>query len=187
MRTTVFWHAKRPRSPVGLQSLVEYVLLVVLLAVAVLVVLNRRHADEKVARVIEEVRKSAGDVPGLIERMDVLEQRIHTLDPEPVRAELAKLRLAVDGLAAAPPAPEPIHADEELPRSSELRGLVERSLAARGLTEIRLLNDASELDADELEVRVEAVRDGLVTKGRVHVVGTEVRAVQLDDTLRQFP
>jgi len=166
---------------------VEYVLLVILLAVAVLVVLNRRHADEKVARVIEEVRKSAGALPSLIERIDTLEQRIHTMDPEPVRAELAKLRLAVDGLAEAPPAPEPIHTDEQLTRSQELRSLVERSLSARGLTEIRVLNDASELDADELEIRVEAVCDGLVTKGRVHVVGTEVRAVQLDDTLRQFP
>lgn len=165
----------------------EYVLLVILLAVAVLVVLNRRHADEKVARVIEEVRSSAGDLPVLIERLEVLEQRIHTLDPEPLRAELAKLRLAVDGLAAAPPVPEPIQSDEKLPRSLEVRGLVERSLAARGLTEIRLLNEASELEAEELEVRVEAMRDGLVSKGRVHVVGTEVRAVQLDDNLRQFP
>jgi hypothetical protein len=166
---------------------VEYVLLVVLLAVAVLVVLNRRNADAKVARVIEELRSNAEVLPGLIDRIDVLEQRIHTLDPEPVRAELAKLRLAVDGLAAAPPAPEPIQTDQQLTRSQELRGLVERSLAARGLTEIRLLNDPSEFDADELEVRVEAVCQGLVTKGRVHVVGSEVRAVQLDDTLRQFP
>jgi hypothetical protein len=166
---------------------VEYVLLVVLLAVAVLLVLNRRNADAKFARVIEELRRNAAALPGLIEGLDVLEQRIHTLDPEPVRAELAKLRLVVDGLASAPPTPEPIRSDEKLPRSLELRRLVERSLAARGMTEIRLLNDASEMDADELEVRVEAVRDGLVTKGRVHVVGTEVRAVQLDDTLRQFP
>lgn len=187
MRTTVFCHAKRPRSPVGPHCLVEYVLLVVLLAVAVLVVLNRRNADEKLARVMKEVRKSANELPALIERLDALEQRIHTLDPEPVRAELAKLRLAVDGLAAAPPTPEPIQSDEKLPRSLEVRGLIERSLAARGLSEIRLLNDASELEAEELEVRVEAMREGLVTKGRVHVVGTEVRAVQLDDTLRQFP
>jgi hypothetical protein len=166
---------------------VEYVLLVVLLAVAVLVVLNRRNTDEKLARVMNEVRKSTEDLPALIERMDVLEQRIHTLDLEPLRAELAKLRLAVDGLAAAPPTPEPIHSDQKQPRSLEVRGLVERSLAARGFTEVRVLNEASELEADELEVRVEAVREGLVTKGRVHVVGTEVRAVQLDDTLRQFP
>lgn len=165
----------------------EYVLLVVLLAVAALVVLHRRHADEKLAHLLKEVRKSGADLPAVIERLDVLEQRLHALDPEPIRAELAKLRLAIDGLAAAPPAPALISHDEKLPRSLELRGLVEHCLAARGLSEIRLLNDVAEFDADELEVRVEAMRDGLVLKGRVQVVGSEVRAVQLDDNLRQFP
>lgn len=170
-----------------MNPLVEYVLLALLLAVAVLVVLNRRHADEKVARVIEEVRKSAGDLPSLIERLDALEQRVHTLDPEPVRAELARLRMAVDGLAQEPPAPEPILLDEQLPRSQEVRSLVERNLHARGLTEVRLLTDAADLDAEELQVRFEAVRDGCITKGCVHISGTDVRAIQLDDSLRQFP
>ena len=165
----------------------EYVLLALLLAVAVLVVLNRRNADEKVERVIEEVQRSTEKFPELLERLDALEQRVHAIDLEPLRSDVANLRLAVDGLAEAPPVPEPIVLEEELSRAQEVRGLVERALASRGLTEVRLLTEASEFDADDLQVRVECARDGLIVKGRVHIVGSEVRAVQLDDSLRQFP
>lgn len=165
----------------------EYVLLALLLAVGVLVVLNRRHTDEKIARVIQEVQSSTEKIPELLERLDALEQRVHALDLEPLRADLANVRLAVDGLAEAPPVPEPVVAAEEMSRVQEVRSLVERTLSARGLTEVRLLSDPAEFDAEELEVRVECSRDGLIVKGRVHLVGSEVRAVQLDDSLRQFP
>lgn len=165
----------------------EYVLLALLLAVAVLVVLNRRNADAKVERVIEEVQRSAEKLPELLERLDALEQRVHAIDLEPLRSDLAKLRLAVDGLAEAPPVPEPVALEEKQSRAQEVRNLVDRALAARGLTEVRLLTDASEFDANELQVRVECSREGLIVKGRVHIVGSEVRAVQLDDSLRQFP
>jgi len=165
----------------------EYVLLALLLAVAVLVVLNRRNVDAKAERVIEEVQRSTEKLPDLLERLDALELRVHAIDLEPLRGDLANLRLAVDGLAEAPPVPEPIVLEEQLTRTQEVRSLVERTLAARGLTEVRLLSDTSELDAEELQVRVECSRDGLIVKGRVHIVGSEVRAVQLDDSLRQFP
>lgn len=165
----------------------EYVLLALLLAVVVLVVLNRRHADEKVARVLEELEEATAPLDGLTEAIEALEQRVRELDHEPLRHELAKLRQAVESLAEPPPAPEPLPTDDSLSRADEVRMLVERALAARGVLEVRILAAADELAADELDLRVEGLRNGLVTKGRVQLVGSEVRAVHLDDSLRQFP
>ena len=66
-------------------------------------------------------------------------------------------------------------------------GAVERALAVRGLGEIKLLDEDLDLQADELVIRVEGARDGLIVKGRVQIAGSIVRAVHLDDSLRQFP
>ena len=165
----------------------EYVLLALLLAVVVLGVLNLRKVDVKTERVIEEVQSCAEQLPELLERLDTLERRVHAIDLEPLRSDLANLRLAVDGLVEAAPVPEPIVLEAQLSREQEVRGLVDRTLAARGLAEVRLLTDPSEFDVEDLRVSVECSRDGLIVKGRVHIVGSEVRAVQLDDSLRQFP
>ncbi|MCH2100753.1 MAG: hypothetical protein MK209_02375 [Planctomycetes bacterium] len=170
-----------------MEYILPYILPTLLILIGVLVILNRRNTNVKVKRVIDKVQRGNAHFPDLLDRLDVLEQRVHAFDLEPLRRDLANLRLSVDGLAEAPPLPDPIAAEKELSRAQEVRGLVERALAARGLTDIRLLNDAAELDAEELHIRVECSRDGLIAKGRVHVVGGEVRAVQLDDSLRQFP
>ena len=165
----------------------EYVLLALSLAVAVLVVWNRRQVEERVQKVVKEVKKLSAGLPELSEQMDQLEQRLAGMDLESIRHEVARLRVAIEALQEPAPTPEPLASEHELSREQELRSLVERALAVRGLGEIKLLDEDLDLQADELVIRVEGARDGLIVKGRVQIAGSMVRSVHLDDSLRQFP
>jgi len=166
----------------------DYILIALLVAVGVLVALNRRNADAKIRRVLAQLKDSSQDLPEVVARLEALENRIQDLDPEPVRQELARIRTSLDHLLEAPPAPElPVEVEDELPRPLEVRRLLERVARARGMEQLRILSSDEELDEDELHVRVEALQNGLVIKGLVHVVGTEVREAQLEDSRQQFP
>lgn len=165
----------------------EYALLALVLAVGLLVVWNRRTADAQADRLMREIKRSAGDAPAILERLEVLERRLHQLDPEPVRAELVRLRAAVEQLTEEPPQPEPARRDEQLPRPAEVRRIVERTLAARGFEQIRILDDDDQLDGEEVVARVEAWRAGLSVKGRVRVLGAELRETELEDSRRLYP
>lgn len=166
----------------------DYILIALLVAVGVLVALNRRNADQQIRRVIGQLKESSSDLPELLKRLEALEAQLQNLDPEPTRLELARLRASVDELLEAPPAPElPIQVADDLPRPVEVRRVVEAAAHGRGWEQLHILSGDDELSDDDVHVRIEALHNGLVVKGRVHVVGKEVRGAQLEDSQQQFP
>jgi hypothetical protein len=164
----------------------EYLSIVLLVALGVMFALNRKDVDEHFQRLEKKVDDPAG-VDRLIERLDQLEQRVLQLDPEPARQELSKMRGSIAHLLETPPTPEPPAGAEQLPRAQEVRLLAERYLHAQGCELIQVLSTDSELDHDEVEVRIEAMREGLCLKGRLKISGTDVRDTGLDNTHKLFP
>lgn len=166
----------------------EFVLLALLIGVGVLVVLNRRNADQQVERVVAEVQEMAAELPELLERIGSLEDRLGALDLGPIQQELRGMRRKLEELAAPAPEPEPVDPQpESLDRARDLRRRLERRLRKRGLIELEWLDDSSVFAEPDFEIGLEAMQDGRVVKGRVQVVDGEVRSIQLEDSLRQFP
>jgi hypothetical protein len=163
----------------------EFLSIFLLVALGVMLALNRKDVDDHFERLEKQIDQPGG-LDRLVERFDQLEQRVLQLDPEPARQELSKMRGAITHLLEAPPTPEP-PVGEALPRAQEVRLLAERYLHAQGCELIHILSTDAELDHDEVEVRIEAMREGLSLKGRLKISGTDVRDTGLDNTHKLFP
>jgi hypothetical protein len=165
---------------------VEYLLLVLYVAGLALVYQGQRKAEQR-AKEFEAELRGRDEQAAVLERLDELEQLLRQMDPEPTRAEVNRLRAAVAQLLEPPAAPEPLPDANEISRVQEVKQLVHRHLRRSGCDQIHILDEDQDLDGDELEVRIEAMRDGLCIKGRLQVVGNDVREIGLDDTHKLFP
>jgi len=165
---------------------VEYVLLVLYVAGLALVYHGQRKAELRTKELEAELR-NRDEHKAVLERLDELEQLLRQMDPEPTRAEVNRLRAAVGQLLEPPAAPDPLPEADEISRVQEVKQLVNRHLRRSGCDQIQILDDDQDLDGDELEVRIEAMREGLCIKGRLQVVGNDVREIGLDDTHKLFP
>ncbi len=164
----------------------EYVLLVLYVAGLALVYHGQRKAEQRIKELEAELR-GRDEHKALLQRLDEMEQLMRQFDPEPVRAELTRLRASVGQLLEPPAAPEPLPSADEISRVQEVKQLVHRHLRRAGCDQVQILDDDQQLDAEELEVRIEAMKDGLCIKGRLQVVGNDVREIGLDDTHKLFP
>lgn len=164
----------------------EYVLLVLYLAGLALVYHGQRKAEQR-AKELEAELRSKDEQKAVLERLDELEQLLRQLDPEPTRSELTRLRADVAQLLEPPAAPEPLPSADEISRVQEVKRLIHRHLRRSGCDQVQILDADAELDGEELEVRIEAMRDGLCLKGRLQIVGNDVREIGLDDTHKLFP
>ena len=68
-----------------------------------------------------------------------------------------------------------------------MRALVGRYLRDDGCRSVNILDPEEELEGDELEVRVECLRDGLRVLGTVKVSGNNVESTDLDSSYTMFP
>ncbi len=122
------------------------------------------------------------------DRLQALSRSLEDLDPPQLRAELDALRRAlewIEDLAAVPPGATSKVAGVE--RSRQVRALVGRYLRDDGCRSVNILDPEEELEGDELEVRVECLRDGLRVLGTVKVSGNNVESTDLDSSYTMFP
>lgn len=165
----------------------EYVLFVLLVTGVALVLHGQRKAEQRI-KALEADLRNRDDHQSLMERIDGLDQLVRQMDPEPTRAELIRLRSNLTQMLEAPPAPEPLPvSNDELSRPASVRQLIDRHMRGMGCEQIHILAEDAELDGDDLEVRVEAMKDGMCMKGRLHVVANDVREIGFDDTHKLFP
>lgn len=164
----------------------EYVLLVLYIAGLALVYQGQRKAEQR-AKELEAELRGRDEQKVVLDRLDEIEQLLRQLDPEPTRAELSRLRASVGQLLEPPAAPEPLPEADEISRVQEVKQLINRHLRRAGCDQVQILDGDHQLDGDEIEVRIEAMRDGLCIKGRLQVVGKDVREIGLDDTHKLFP
>jgi len=165
----------------------EYVLLVLYVAGLALVYHGQRKAEQRIKELEEELR-NRDEHQTLMSRIDELDQLVRQMDPEPTRAELVRLRSNLTQMLESPPVPEPLPVTNDgISRPASVRQLIDRHMRSMGCEQIHILAEDAELDAEDLEVRVEAVKEGMCMKGRLHVVANDVREIGFDDTHKLFP
>ncbi|MCX8228866.1 MAG: hypothetical protein OTJ44_02835 [Planctomycetota bacterium] len=134
----------------------------------------------------EEVLQEMAPLSLLPDRLQALAKIIEDLDPEQVRTEFERMHenlLRIEDLAAAPTA----EGAKAPSRPQIVRALVLRWLRDEGYYSVRIRNEDSELDSQEVSVVVEAVRRGLLLRGSIQVQGDQVAEAALDPSYSMFP
>lgn len=122
------------------------------------------------------------------DRLHALAKVIEELDPEAVKAEFDRIHDALSRLEdLAVTGPEAGVAGEGTSRQVRVRALVIRWLRDEGYYSARILNEDDELNGHEIEVVVEAVKEGLFHRGHVLVHGNEIQEAHLDPSYSMFP
>lgn len=145
-----------------------------------------RSLDERLARLSEVFEKFR------VDRIEAQLERLHE-DLEDVRDATGSVRQAVVQIpaptsqlvAAAPVPPVPLVAEDAIAR---VCGVVETRLLQLGYGRIQILTDLTGLASTaDVELQVEAERNGMPMKGRVTVRNGSVRDVTLQSVVQMFP
>jgi len=122
------------------------------------------------------------------DRLQALAKVIEESDPEAVKAEFDRIHDALSRLEdLALTGPEAGAAGGGTTRPAKVRAFVIRWLRDEGYYSARILNEDDELSGQEIEVVVEAVKDGLRYRGHVLVQGNEIQETNLDPSYSMFP
>lgn len=158
--------------------------LMLLLLCAALALLWRIH--RRLERLDEKIR-SLAPLDFVPDRLQVLAKRIESLDLDPMHATMDALverMQRIEDLASTAAAP----ATPEAPaRRQVVRAVVVRGLRDEGFESVRILSEESELDAEEPEIQVQAVRRGVQCAGTVRMVNGGVLEHHLQPSYSAFP
>lgn len=159
------------------------VLLVLTLAVAVVgfTVLLRR------VRRLEERLQEWAPLAGLPEELASRLAPLEHLDPAVLQEELRRISGGIERIEALVAVPAAGGGRPEPERPERVRAAVARHLRDEGYRSVIVLAADPELEADPLEVQVEAVRQGLQVKGKVCLAGDCVTETHLDPSYSMFP
>lgn len=146
-----------------------------------------RLLDDRLLGIGESLARVRSD------RVEALLDRLHE-DLQDLTEATASVRTAVVQIPTPtielPPAPPPTAAPlvAETAWSERICGLVETRLQELGYRRVQILSDLSALDpGQDLELRVEAERQGMPNKGRVLVRNGRVLDVALQSAATMFP
>jgi len=122
------------------------------------------------------------------DRLHALAKVIEELDPKAVQAEFDRIHDSLsrlEDLAVTDSAAD--DGGDGASRPTTVRALAIRWLRDEGYYSARILNEDDELSGQEVEVVVEAIRDGLRHRGHVLVCGNEIQEANLDPSYSMFP
>jgi len=122
------------------------------------------------------------------DRLQALARVLEDLNPPELRAELDALRSAlgrVEDLAASPIPGGAIETSASRPVA--VRALIIRHLREEGCRAVRILDEDEALSREELEVRIECLRDGTRVLGTVRVLEDAVIGSDLASSYTMFP
>lgn len=152
--------------------------------------------DERVRKLSEKVGGSAS-VTGL-ERVSEQLDRLHE-DLEVLREATGEVRHAVVQIPSVAPAAPPRHTGEgheerslaaasSEPPSTRIVALIETRLLQLGYRNLRLLGDLDGVQmTDEIEVTVEAEKNGMPCKGRIVMRNGSVHDLHMQSVVQAFP
>ena len=150
-----------------------------------------RSLDERLTSLDEQVRAIAdGSNRQGLGQVTALLQRLHE-DLEDLREATQRMGEAVVKIPASQPAASAggyLDAGPDAPPSNRIVAVIEARLLQLGYRNLRLLGDLSDAQfSDEVEVQVEAERNGMPVKGRVIARNGSVSDVHIQTVAQSFP
>lgn len=157
-------------------------LLTLLLGVALYALWRQGRQLEKVSERLDDFSALAF----LPDRVQALTRAVEEAELDGLHDRLDRLGEAlsrVEDLTAAPAE----GAAEAGSRPQALRARILRFLRDEGCLSVRILSDDADLQSESAEVRVQAIRNGSLVRGRVVVEGDEIVEIRLDPQYAAFP
>ena len=136
-----------------------FIVLITLALVSVFWLFSRRLSS------VDEAFKSLSSLPSLVNRLKDLEDSVAKKDSDLVSEELSKIWDSLNRLEDLLIVGARKN-NVEISRTALVRTLVLKWLRDEGYYSVKILNDADELDCEQVEVVVEAVRNGLLHRGQ---------------------
>jgi uncharacterized protein HemX len=122
----------------------------------------------------------------LPDRLNALVKAVDAFDREEILHEIARIQEAVDrveSLAVASPSDDAPNAS----RAEVVKAIAIRWLRAEEYIGVQIGADEDDMEEEDVEVPVRAVRNGVLVQGRLHIRGDDVVEADLEPSYTAFP